>query len=131
MFVLSESNHYGTEVVSENYETMDLGNMKTDLSADNKAEFCQLLRSTEREGVEYVIEDLENLGFFEAPASTRFHLCTPGGLVQHSLNVCHTALELMEMMHRRRPDLKSVLRKDSVILCALLHDVNKAEIYLW
>ncbi len=129
MFVLSESNHYGTEVVSENYETMDLGNMKTDLSADNKAEFCQLLRSTEREGVEYVIEDLENLGFFEAPASTRFHLCTPGGLVQHSLNVCHTALELMEMMHRRRPDLKSVLRKDSVILCALLHDVNKAEIY--
>ena len=108
---------------------MDLGNLKVDKVAENKAEFCRLLRSTKRDGVEYVIEDLEKLGFFEAPASTRFHLCSRGGLVEHSLNVCHAALELLPIMHRMRPDLKDELREDSVILCSLLHDVNKAEIY--
>lgn len=108
---------------------MDLGNLKVDKVKENKEEFCRLLRSTNREGVEYVIEDLENLGFFEAPASTRFHLCNRGGLVEHSLNVCKAALELLPIMHRMRPDLKDELREDSVILCSLLHDVNKAEIY--
>ena len=108
---------------------MDLGNLKIDKVQENKEEFCRLLRSTNREGVEYVIEDLEKLGFFEAPASTRFHLCNRGGLVEHSLNVCKAALELLPIMHRMRPDLKDDLREDSVILCSLLHDVNKAEIY--
>lgn len=108
---------------------MDLGNLKVDKVKENKEEFCRLLRSTKRDGVEYVIEDLENLGFFEAPASTRFHLCNKGGLVEHSLNVCKAALELLPIMHRMRPDLKDELREDSVILCSLLHDVNKAEIY--
>lgn len=108
---------------------MDLGNLKVDKVKENKEEFCRLLRSTGREGVEYVIEDLEDLGFFEAPASTRFHLCHRGGLVEHSLNVCKAALELLPIMHRMRPDLKDELPEDSVILCSLLHDVNKAEIY--
>ena len=108
---------------------MDLGNLKVDKVKENKEEFCRLLRSTKRDGVEYVIEDLENLGFFEAPASTRFHLCNRGGLVEHSLNVCKAALELLPIMHKMRPDLKDDLREDSVILCSLLHDVNKAEIY--
>lgn len=108
---------------------MDLGKLKVDKVQENKEEFCRLLRSTKRDGVEYVIEDLEKLGFFEAPASTRFHLCNRGGLVEHSLNVCKAALELLPIMHRMRPDLKDDLREDSVILCSLLHDVNKAEIY--
>lgn len=108
---------------------MDLGKLKIDKVQENKEEFCRLLRSTKRDGVEYVIEDLEKLGFFEAPASTRFHLCHRGGLVEHSLNVCKAALELLPIMHRMRPDLKDDLREDSAILCSLLHDVNKAEIY--
>lgn len=40
---------------------------------DYKEEFINLLMSTRREGIEYVIEDLEELGFFTAPASTNFH----------------------------------------------------------
>ena len=54
----------------------------------NKAEFIRLLKSTQREGVDYVIEDLEEAGFFQAPASSTQHLNTEGGLVQHSLNTC-------------------------------------------
>lgn len=35
----------------------------------NQAEFEALLRSVNRDGMDYVIEDLEKDGFFDAPAS--------------------------------------------------------------
>ena len=94
-----------------------------------KKEFCELLRSTQREGVDYVIEDLESLGFFEAPASTRFHLNHDGGLCEHSLNVCKVGLMLREEMIKLSPASEAYLKKDSVIIATLLHDVCKAEIY--
>lgn len=53
--------------------------MEIDLK-QNREEFDSLLRSTEREGVEDVISDLENLGFYEAPASAGHHLNTAGDL---------------------------------------------------
>ena len=94
-----------------------------------KKEFCELLRSTRREGVDYVIEDLENLGFFDAPASTKFHLNYDGGLCEHSLNVCKVGLMLREEMIKMAPESESYLPKDSVIIATLLHDVCKADIY--
>ena len=42
----------------------------------NQQEFEELLRSTGREGMDFVIEDLEKGGFFEAPASASHHLNT-------------------------------------------------------
>ena len=48
-------------------------------SEDKKQRFCELLRSTGRENIEYVIEDLDTYGFFEAPASVRNHYNHPGG----------------------------------------------------
>ena len=60
----------------------------------NKERFIELLRSTGRAGVDNVISNLDDLGFFEAPASTVFHLNTPGGLLQHSLNVYDEAVVL-------------------------------------
>lgn len=94
-----------------------------------KEQFTTLLRSTQRDGVEDAIEELERLGFFEAPASTRFHLCNEGGLVEHSLNVCDIALSLREVMIAKDDSLRELLPKDSVILASLLHDVCKADIY--
>ena len=40
--------------------------------------FTERLLSTRREGMENVISNLERLGFFTAPASTKFHLSIPG-----------------------------------------------------
>ena len=98
-------------------------------SDKNKARFCELLRSTGRENVEYVIEDLETYGFFEAPASARNHFNHPGGLVQHSLNVYDAAMMLREGIIKSRPDMEKRLPVDSVILASLLHDVCEANIY--
>ena len=95
----------------------------------NKEEFIELLRSTNRDGVEDCIVDLQELGFFEVPASTKFHLNEEGGLVQHSLNLCHVALKVRESMIELDDSLRELLPKDSVIISTLLHDVCKADIY--
>ena len=84
-----------------------------------KEEFIALLKETGREGVDYVIEDLEDLGFFEAPASSAFHLNRDGGLVEHSLNVCKVALKLRESMVDMDGSLAMELPKDSVIIASL------------
>lgn len=94
-----------------------------------KEQFIQKLLSTQREGIENVIKHLERLGFFDAPASTKFHLNVKGGLMQHSWNVCSTALMLREQMILMAPELEEKLPVDSVIIAALLHDACKANIY--
>ena len=96
---------------------------------NNKDNFISLLKSTNRQGVDGCIEELENLGFFEAPASTAFHLNTDGGLVEHSLNVCKVALKLRESMMELDATLENKLPEDSVIIAALLHDMCKSDIY--
>ena len=98
-------------------------------SEDNKQRFCELLRSTGRENIEYVIEDLESYGFFDAPASARNHFNHPGGRVEHSLNVYDAAMMLREGIIKRRPDLEKKLPADAVVIASLLHDVCKADIY--
>ena len=88
-----------------------------------------LLLSTAREGIEDVIVELGKLGFFEAPASTKFHMSRPEGLLEHSMNVCRVALRIREEMIDMRPELADKLPVDSVIIASLLHDVCKAGIY--
>ena len=94
-----------------------------------QTKFKEMLLSTKREGMENVIEKLEELGFFKAPASTKFHLNYEGGLLEHSMNVCEMALELRELMIRKKKEMHDALPKESVIIAALLHDVCKADVY--
>lgn len=96
---------------------------------DKRARFCELLRSTGRENIDYVIEDLEAWGFFEAPASVKNHYNFPGGLLAHSLSVYDAAVMLREGLVKARPDLEAKLPMDSVIIASLLHDTCKANIY--
>ena len=91
--------------------------------------FCKILRDTGRENIEYVIEDLTDYGFFEAPASARNHFNFPGGLLQHSLNVYDMAMALRGAIVPMRPDIEAQLPADSIAIAALLHDVCKARIY--
>ena len=56
--------------------------------------------------------------WLRAPASTRFHLAVPGGLLEHSLNVAETMLTMKTML---APELSS----ESCVLVALFHDLGK------
>jgi 23S rRNA maturation-related 3'-5' exoribonuclease YhaM len=53
-----------------------------------------------------------------APASTRFHLAHEGGLLEHSVNVTSTLLQLRNVL---TPDLE----EESCIITALFHDIGK------
>ena len=94
-----------------------------------KEEFLQLLRSTEREGVEDLIEALEEMGFFTAPASANHHLNVEGGLLEHSLNTCKAALAIYEGLKPLDASVEKEVRRDSIILSSLLHDICKSDIY--
>ena len=96
---------------------------------DYKKEFIEHLETTNRQGIDDLVEELEDLGFFKAPASTKFHLNEDGGLVQHSLNVCKAALSMRKSMIELDDSLLEALPKDSVIIASLLHDTCKADIY--
>lgn len=96
---------------------------------DNSNKFREILRSTNRKGVDEVIDGLEKLGFFQAPASSKHHLAYAGGLVQHSLNVYCQADAIRTAQIRLDAKMEERLPMDSIIIASLLHDVCKAEIY--
>ena len=94
-----------------------------------KERFVKLLRSTERRGIEEVINYLEESGFFIAPASTNHHLNCECGLMKHSLNVYDMAMALRETIVARKPEVAEKIPEKSIIIAALLHDTCKANIY--
>ena len=53
--------------------------------SDTKERIIDLLKSTNRPGIDKVIEYISTTDFFTAPASTKFHSSFEGGLAKHSL----------------------------------------------
>lgn len=90
---------------------------------------CKLLTSTNRSGMDTVLRNLRDIGFFQAPASAVNHLNCDGGLALHSLNVCKVAMKIREQMAEARPEIAGRLGRDSVVIAALLHDICKSDIY--
>jgi len=96
---------------------------------ENKNKFREILLSTGRKGVEDVLDGLEKLGFFMAPASSKHHLAEDGGLLQHSLNVYCQADAIRTAQIHLDSRIEAAVPMDSIIIASLLHDVCKAEIY--
>lgn len=76
------------------------------------------LRSTQREGIENLIEYMNKNNFYDAPCSSQYHLCYEGGLAEHSLNVFGVALEFNSATGEK-------VNYNSLILVTLLHDIGK------
>lgn len=74
-----------------------------------------------RAGAEELLAWLETTDFFTAPASTKFHCACPCGLVQHSVSVYRV---MMEKHFDPETD-----NEESFAVCALLHDICKAQFY--
>lgn len=83
-----------------------------------------MLLKTERPGMEDLVKHMDEIGFFDAPCSTQHHLSVPGGLAEHSLNVCYIAQEIMRTLIGEESGMKN-----SIIICSLLHDIGKCGQY--
>lgn len=86
-----------------------------------------------RPGADKLLAWLETTDFFEAPASTRFHLSRPGGLVEHSIHVYHRLHDLLVSERQNRENEPFIELSDSeeetIAICGLLHDICKANFY--
>ncbi len=80
-----------------------------------------------RDGAKELLDWISSTDFFEAPASSKFHLDVPGGLCEHSLNVCKNLKRLVDMEKQLHPELDISMEK--IVICGLLHDLCKANFY--
>ncbi len=90
-------------------------------------EFESLLRSTNRKGIEDLLKYIQSTNFYNDPASTVFHSCHEGGLLEHSLYVykCLKAKKDEVVWKKKLSDIPD----ESLIIIGLLHDLCKANTY--
>lgn len=68
---------------------------------------------------------LDDIGFFTAPASTKYHGSYEGGLFDHSLQ---TAKELVDLTQKLGLEWE---RPESPYIVGLFHDLCKCDNYVW
>lgn len=90
---------------------------------NNRNKIISELQLTKREGIDNLIEHLDEIGFFVGPSSTKYHQAYVGGNAEHSIQVFNA---LDEMNYK----LCLGISQDSIIITALLHDVCKADGYI-
>lgn len=92
---------------------------------NNKELFLDICnKNIHRPGIDKLLSWLEKGDFYTAPASSRFHLSEPGGLLTHSINVynemkrlCNTYAEF------------TCPSEESIAIMALFHDLCKVNMY--
>ena len=93
------------------------------------------LDKVQRPGMDKLLEYIRSSDFYRAPASTKYHLACPGGLLQHSLNVLDALRGLLSWRsdgvweYRAAGKVVDTIPDDSVIMMALLHDICKTHFY--
>ena len=80
-----------------------------------------------RPGAADLLQWMDANGFFEAPASKRHHGAEPGGLAQHSINVCRRLIQMNAEEERRQQSLNYDL--ETLAICGLLHALCKIDAY--
>ena len=75
-------------------------------------------------GAEIGVSDLKELGFFTAPASTKYHGAYEGGLFDHSLQV---ASELVNLTNKLGLEWE---RPESPYIVGMYHDLCKCDNYI-
>lgn len=77
------------------------------LVVDRKAQFERLIVFMENETT-----------WLTSPASTKYHLCVDGGLLEHSVNVAESMLKI-------RGALAPEICEESCVIVSLIHDLGK------
>ena len=93
---------------------------------DNKKYVVDRLLETKREGMEDLIDYMDEIGFFSAPCSGGNHLCCEFGLVHHTRNVIMAAENIGYALLGKQ---KYMEIRDSVTIAAALHDLGKCGDY--
>ena len=92
---------------------------------NRELEFCKLMNPVLGENDTYILaKELMQMGFFTAPASTKYHGSYQGGLFDHSLAVTKALLNLTDKLNLDWD------RPSSPYLVGMLHDLCKCDSYI-
>ena len=96
---------------------------------EGKEKFLEIVRK-HNVCSEELLEVLEKLGLYTAPASTmtNLHNAFDGGLVDHLIRVARWAVSHNEMNGKLSPGLKC--NPDSVARVAILHGIGRSNLYI-
>ena len=97
--------------------------MKTETN-EIKNRIEEILLATKRDGIDGLVEVMESIGFYDAPASSGNgrHSAEPGGLAVHSLLVYEGAMKLKKAFDVPDNDVPN----SSLAIACLLHDLGKS-----
>ena len=94
------------------------------MSQSLKEQFLAIVRhDIQRRGVNELVEYLEKSDFFHAPASTKYHGCYEGGLVQHCIDVYNALHDELAFIYG--DNYLAVYSEESIAIVSLLHDLCK------
>ena len=99
---------------------------------NNTSEMREIMKNERREtyldimplGAKLSDEEIKTLGFFEVPASIKYHGAYEGGLFDHSLAVTRALVELTEKLNLEWE------RPESPYLVGMYHDLCKCDNYI-
>ena len=85
----------------------------------NRYEALKMLVVERRAQFDNLIRFIENkTTWLTSPASTKYHLCTEGGLLEHSVNVAETMLKI-------RTAIAPGISEESCVIVSIIHDLGK------
>lgn len=87
---------------------------------DNTERFNEIYGCIKRKDAVTLYLNLEDNGFFTAPASAKYHGAYPGGLLEHSLHVYDRLAAMPEVEE---------YSEETIAIVALLHDICKMKSY--
>ena len=103
------------------------------------ARFEAEMAKVQRPGMDQLMRYIRTSDFYTAPASTKYHLCTEGGLLQHSMNVLDARCGVLHPVeaegggtaweYRIAGTTVASFPDDTITLVALLHDLCKTYFY--
>lgn len=98
------------------------------MSQNLKQQFLAIVRhDIRRPGTDELVKYLEESDFFEAPASTKYHGCYAGGLVQHCIDVYYALHD--ELAFIFGDNYLAVYSEETIAIVSLLHDLCKVGKY--
>ncbi len=91
-------------------------------TVDDKTFIVESLKATKREGIDALIDYMDDCGFFDAPCSTNYHLSCEGGLAKHTRNVMEISEKIGVSLFGGEGYNKI---HNMIVISAALHDLGK------